>query len=322
MGAIPLRRWRILRTSDLKITQEYLTLLFCNLRFTVAEPTRIDAEVNSRHFSETSITALSFGTESDIDLGDSREFFGVIVPLTGTALVKVSETDIVANDRTGVILSTTGHASVHVDSGAALLVVRIGRCALELALAELLHARLRHPVTFAPDLHFTHGAGLLIRAMLDHVVSELDRSGTLVDRPSYWDAWEKALVRALLLCHPHNYADALMDKNDPHPPPLQKVLGVIEARPELAHRMDRLCQITGTGPRTVQRLMRTRLGTNFRDHLRDIRLKRIHDQLRTLAPNQVTVADIVKRWGAFYNGRLLNAYRSRYERGPADTLST
>lgn len=56
------------------------------------------------------------------------------------------------------------------------------------------------------------------------------------------------------------------------------------------------------------------------DLVRDVRLHRVHDELREADPHVTTVSQVAGRWGFLYLGRFAAAYREKFGERPSDTL--
>jgi transcriptional regulator GlxA family with amidase domain len=57
-------------------------------------------------------------------------------------------------------------------------------------------------------------------------------------------------------------------------------------------------------------------------YLRDVRLNRVHAELRSADPRSASVSQIATRWGFLYLGRFAAAYRDKFGRRPSETLRT
>jgi transcriptional regulator GlxA family with amidase domain len=54
--------------------------------------------------------------------------------------------------------------------------------------------------------------------------------------------------------------------------------------------------------------------------LREIRLRRAHEDLRAADPSATTVAAIARRWGFAHMGRFAREYQAAYGQTPSATL--
>lgn len=55
-------------------------------------------------------------------------------------------------------------------------------------------------------------------------------------------------------------------------------------------------------------------------YLRQLRLQRVHNELRRSEPTDTTVTDTAHRWGFTHLSRLAQLYQQRYGQSPSPTL--
>ncbi|MBM7389715.1 AraC-like DNA-binding protein [Clavibacter michiganensis] len=76
----------------------------------------------------------------------------------------------------------------------------------------------------------------------------------------------------------------------------------------------------GMHTRSLQLATARHLGMTPSAYLRDIRLQRVHDQLRAAAPRSITVKDAARTWGFGNLGRFAAGYAAHFDEKPSDTL--
>ncbi len=76
----------------------------------------------------------------------------------------------------------------------------------------------------------------------------------------------------------------------------------------------------GIHTRTLQQATQRHLGMSPSAYLRDIRLERVHRDLRAGSPGSESVAAIARRWGFGNLGRFAAAYGDKYGQKPSETL--
>lgn len=76
----------------------------------------------------------------------------------------------------------------------------------------------------------------------------------------------------------------------------------------------------GVTPRGLQQAFSRHLDTTPTEYLRGIRLERVRDELRISSPDQVTVAEVARRWAFSHLGRFSGSYVQRFGEYPRDTL--
>ncbi|MFB2554470.1 AraC family transcriptional regulator [Herbiconiux liangxiaofengii] len=76
----------------------------------------------------------------------------------------------------------------------------------------------------------------------------------------------------------------------------------------------------GVHTRTLQQATRRHLGLSPSMYLRNVRLDRVHEQLRLADPGSTTVASVAREWGFGNLGRFSSAYTGRFGQKPSRTL--
>uniref|UniRef100_UPI0034DAE5F1 helix-turn-helix transcriptional regulator n=1 Tax=Paractinoplanes polyasparticus TaxID=2856853 RepID=UPI0034DAE5F1 len=78
--------------------------------------------------------------------------------------------------------------------------------------------------------------------------------------------------------------------------------------------------MTGVSERALQAGFQRYVGISPTTYLRQVRLDRVHEELRQADPDRTTVADVAQRWGFRHLGRFAGCYRARYGVSPSQTL--
>jgi transcriptional regulator GlxA family with amidase domain len=132
---------------------------------------------------------------------------------------------------------------------------------------------------------------------------------------------QEAIVTGLLLAVDHRYREALTRPDSPGRPVLIKpAIDAVEAHPEQPFTATALAKIAGVSVRTLQQAFRHHLDMPPMTYLRQVRLARAHDDLRTGDHAHMTVAQIARKWGFAHAGRFAAAYCARYGIHPSKTL--
>jgi transcriptional regulator GlxA family with amidase domain len=72
--------------------------------------------------------------------------------------------------------------------------------------------------------------------------------------------------------------------------------------------------------RALQEGFQRALDTTPMRYLREVRLRRVREDLFAATPDVATVGAIVHRWGILNQGRFAGAYRKRFGEAPSETL--
>lgn len=321
---LPLARWPIFATTEPELARQHVTELYTGHRLHLpsgGDP--LDARLNSGRFGGTALAAVTYGGEVAVESVEPRPFAALVLPLAGEAVLRLGEDEVHATPHAGAIVSPADRFWMSWSPDCAVLVLRVEADNLEDQLTELLGHRISRPLRFAPRLDLTSGVGLSISTTLSHVVTELDRPGSLIDHPLLWQHLEHAVMTGILLTHAHNHTEALRTARTPASPSARQLdvaLALLEAHPEQRWTLPALADRVGPSARSLQRAFRTHRDRTFHDYLTQVRLRRVRRQLRAYTPDAITVSEVATRWGFLYNGYFVDLYRRQYGQTPTETL--
>jgi AraC-like DNA-binding protein len=209
----------------------------------------------------------------------------------------------------------------HPDSTA--LVFRLDRTALEAELVDLIDAPVERPLRFhvRMDLSAPAAASWLRTALF--LVAEVDQRGGLLQNPMLVADLERILLRGLLLCQLHSYSGLLATggADTGLPGYVAAAVAVLEAAPARRAGTDALARQVNVSTRQLQAGFREHLGMSPTQYLRQLRLRRVREDLTGSDPaRRPMVAEVAYRWGFTHLGRFAQDYRARYGESPSQTL--
>ncbi|MFD9792672.1 AraC family transcriptional regulator [Streptomyces sp. NPDC059070] len=204
-----------------------------------------------------------------------------------------------------------------------LFAVKIGAPELERHLETLLDRSVPAGMHLSPELDLTRGPGLSWARLVGLVVQEMDNEHGSLSHPLMAAQLRDALLTGLLLATGHRYRDELDKPARAAPPgPVKRVVDAIQARPEHPFTTTELAGIAQVGARWLQEGFRRHMGMSPMAYLRDVRMARVHAELRESEPHRLTVGESAYRWGFTHLGRFADGYRRRYGELPSQTLGT
>ncbi|SFP21303.1 Helix-turn-helix domain-containing protein [Geodermatophilus dictyosporus] len=110
------------------------------------------------------------------------------------------------------------------------------------------------------------------------------------------------------------------DRTDAHPVTLRRATAFIEANCERDVSLADIARAASVTPRAVQLAFRRHLDTTPLAHLRQLRLRRAHEQLSRATPGDgTTVTAVAAQWG-FTPSRFTERYSAAYGALPSQTL--
>jgi AraC-like DNA-binding protein len=188
------------------------------------------------------------------------------------------------------------------------------------ALTTQLELMLGHPVptaiAMAPALDLTTGGARAWLDLLNLFAGAYNDPDHIVFRPIVTEPLTQALIGGLLMISNHRYAEALRQPAATCRPRHVKIaIDAMHERPEDPHTTASLAQLARVGVRNLQAGFRCHLGMSPMAYLRQLRLSRAHDDLRT--GRAATIAEAAHRWGFAHLGRFAAEYRAKYGELPS-----
>lgn len=132
---------------------------------------------------------------------------------------------------------------------------------------------------------------------------------------------ERTAVAALIETHPLRSRPGTAPAGSVLPARIRRVVAVIESEPDRPFHTADLAATAGLSTGALQEAFRRHLGTTPLGYLREVRLRRAHEDLMHAdADSGATVAQVAYRWGFGNLGRFARVYADRYGRHPPETL--
>jgi AraC-like DNA-binding protein len=101
---------------------------------------------------------------------------------------------------------------------------------------------------------------------------------------------------------------------------LRSAVEYVQAHAHLPVTAADVARHAGLTARGLQQSFRRHLDTTPTEYLREVRLERVREELLAGSPDQLTVAEVARRWAFAHLGRFSAAYVTRYGEYPRDTL--
>jgi transcriptional regulator GlxA family with amidase domain len=101
---------------------------------------------------------------------------------------------------------------------------------------------------------------------------------------------------------------------------VREAIELLRSRPEQPWTTAALARSVSVSVRSLQDGFARSIGVSPTRYLRDVRLDRVHEDLRTADPHTATVSQVAGRWGFLYLSRFAAAYRQRFGQSPSETL--
>jgi AraC-like DNA-binding protein len=265
---------------------------------------------------------LGFGVDARARCVRQREYYQINVPATGQLDVMHQGSRMAfVPGRAHVCLPEVEFVVPRCTAGLRLLAVRIDRNAVEDALSQAVGQQVARQVAFEPAIVTTKGAARTWMQLLSVLARDVFRPDTAVTQPLVAVPFVEGVIQAFLLATDHPYRPLLNSQaRFVAPQAIRPAVDIIETEPHLPHSVTSLARRCGVGSRALQQGFARHLGISPMTYLRQVRLRRAHQDLLTADPSVETVASIAKRWGYSNPGRFAAAHAARYGETPAVTI--
>jgi AraC-like DNA-binding protein len=324
MAGEPLARFRVARTSDLDEAQDAMQSTFLPLRMRLLEPFRpegVDLRLNATQVGALTVSYVRVGRDLHVDTAEAENYH-VNLPLSGGTRSRSGRLERVeSTSRLAAVFMPGLPADIDWYAACGQFCLMFPRRVLRQELEAMLDRSLSAPIVFAPAMDVTSGAGRAWLDVLRLIEGQASYPEGLLDHPPAAAHLEKLLVEGLLLGQPHNYTDALAEPCRPAAPPsVRKAVELLRSRPEQPWTTAALARSVAVSVRSLQDGFARSIGVPPTRYLRDVRLDRVHDELRSADPHTVTVSQVAGREGFLYLSRFAAAYRERFGESPSETL--
>jgi AraC-like DNA-binding protein len=201
------------------------------------------------------------------------------------------------------------------------LCIRIDVSAVDKALAGVVGDRLSRRVRFAPLVSTAKGHGRAWAEMLFSVNRQLSAPENLLLSPLVSAPLADSLVNGFILTTVYAFSDAFAAPvSAARPASVRSAVDLIEADPAAALTVSDLAAHCDVSARALQKAFQQHVGMSPMQYLRDVRLRRAHEDLRSGDPCALSVADVARRWGFAHLGRFAAAHEAKFGQKPLHTL--
>ncbi|MEV0091975.1 AraC family transcriptional regulator [Streptomyces sp. NPDC050738] len=312
-----------LRTTDVDVALSTIREGFYASFLDVLGPTTsFEARYDIADLGALTVGELTSGTDLRVRSGELGSFH-VNIALTGHfAWRQGRRTEEVADPARAAVYQPVGDCGVEFWSGdCRMLAVKIESAALQRRLEAMLGHPLRQPLQLASGLDISQGPGSSWVRLVRRMFHEAGEGDGLLQHPLMAAQVEETLLTGLLLAVDHPYHEELTaPATGVRPAPVKRAMDAMEERPEHPFTTTELAAIAQVSVRWLQEAFRRYAGTTPLGHLRDVRLARVHEELRRADPAGLTVGEVAWRWGFTHLGRFAARYRARYGESPSRTL--
>lgn len=316
----PLDKCRVFGSSDVDETRAQVARLYCDHRLNPVSPNaRLQAWQNAVTLKQSCLATMGYGAEVQIDPGKLKDFYLLMLPYAGEAMVDAGGRMVQASSTLGTLLSPDDLVTMRWSPDCAKYMVRIDRAALEQHVASLLGHPLRRPLNFRLAIP-REGLGAEWWRLAELLVGLVECQDRAHPQNLAIDQLEQALLFSLIEGQEHNYSDALRDPDRSIAPKhVRLVEHYIEEHAADPITIEQLVAVSGVSGRALFDGFKRFRNTSPMAHLRACRMRRVREALLKPTPD-VTVSRLAQDWGFYELGRFAGQYRKLYGETPSETL--
>jgi AraC-like DNA-binding protein len=284
--------------------------------------TRFSLTQRVGHLGPLAVLDLTFGVDTWIRCADERPYYMVSVPVAGQIELSHRKAFISVGPGRAALCLPEGELAVsRWAGGGRTIALRIDRTVVEDALSDALGQQLTAQIAFNPSMLTTEGAARSWTQMMLMLNHELFKVDSALSQPLVAAPFIDSLIRALLLATDHPYREVLeTEAKHVAPQTIRTAVEIMEAEPHLPLRVTSLAARSQVSARALQQGFQRHMGVSPMSYLRQVRLRRAHQDLLHSDPSLETVESIALRWGFTNPGRFAAAHAARYGENPAQTL--
>lgn len=319
-----LGRFELFHTRDLEEARQWGARVFCENRLNNLDSRRcqVNAWMYYRRMRGIGVGRMSYGSDVSIDPGELDSFLLIQMPIRGRELVQVSGQAVCSTPRTASVLNSHNPVLIRHFEGTEKLIIRVDRDVLERHCTQHLGRAMRAPVEFSPTMDLGTAAGKRWMHLMSWLYEGLSADEEHVQSPLLAAQIEQMLITMLLTCQPHNYSDELAgDERSIAPSFVKKTERFIEEHAHEPITIIELAEHAGVSSRSLFTGFRRFRNTSPMVYLKEVRLRRVHDELRRLERGETTVTSVALRWGFSHLGHFTTDYKRRFGESPSDTLA-
>ncbi|MEU6787806.1 helix-turn-helix transcriptional regulator [Nonomuraea angiospora] len=189
--------------------------------------------------------------------------------------------------------------------------------------ADTLPERRPQPVRLLGHRPVSAATGRHLQRTIAYLRDDVLANPELAGEPLVVSTAGQLLAASVLAALPSNAGTEAtgMDRHDAHPQTLRRAMAFIDEHADAPVGITEIATAARVSARALQYAFHRHLNTTPLGHLRQVRMARAHDELKTGDPVATTVAATAARWGFFHPGRFAHSYKAVYGCAPSETLN-
>ena len=280
----------------------------------------MQARLDGLNLGNMGLLHLNYGADVEINAGEISDYYLIQTTLAGNGIVRNGTRETNTGIGMSTIVSPSEETHVKLFNECQHLILRIKRQAMESHLSQLIQAEVKQPLVFDLRMQHTTPIGSVLLNTINYICNLYNADISLMHKQAVSDQFTDLVMTLLLFQHQHNYSDKIENTGSITTPwHVKKAREYIEDRIYENITLSDLASYTSVTARTLQNSFKSFLDMTPTEYIRQARLKGIHEDLKTGSEN-MSVTDIMFKYGVNNIGRFANYYKNRYGCLPSKTL--
>lgn len=316
-----LARYEVCRTRDVEEARYWGGKIFCeNHICNLDTKSTLNTRIFYRKVGGIGIGRMSYGANVTIKPDVLDTFALIQMPIRGQEKIMIGGETVLCTPRQGVVINPHSRSVFNHEADTEKLIIRVERNLLDRYCQQLLGRTLRHTVEFDSNMPLTTEAGARWLRMVGWVYDCLSVDDEL--SPLMASQMESGLITMLLTNQPHSYSQELCAEGPSLAPSfVKRVERYIEEHAHEPISIVDMAEHAGVSSRSLFTGFRRYRNTSPMTYLKEIRLRRVNEELRRLSPGSDTVTAVAFRWGFSHLGHFTTDYKRRFGESPSETLA-
>jgi AraC-like DNA-binding protein len=314
-----LSAYGLCQTSDIEEARSVGEHIFCRNTIYSRDP-QFNTRVNYRRAGSLGVGRMTYGGETIIDPDVMESFALIQVPIRGRELIESDGKPVLFEAEQGVVLNAHARTRIHHMANTEKIIVRVDNDVVKRHCQQHLGRTLQKDVEFNTGMALNTPDGRNFVQMLAWMCDVLSNSNKL--SPLLSKQLESTFVGTLLSCQPNNYSAELHeDKGQSIAPSfVKRIEHYIEEHAHEPISVGDLAEYAGVSTRSLFSAFRRFRNISPMHYLKEVRLRRVHDELQQAQPSSGTVTAVAFRWGFSHLGHFTTDYKRRFGETPSETL--
>lgn len=308
------------QTTDSDEARRIGESIFCQNR-TYSNDPNFNTRIFYRRVGNLGLGRMTYGGETIVEPGVMEQFALVQIPLRGSEFIRCNDEQAVCTPGQGVILNANKNTLIHHAEDTEKLIIRVDLGMVKHQCQQHLGRTLHNDVEFKMAMALNTSGGRSLCQLLAWMYDVL--STTDEPPPFMVSQFESSFVGALLSWQPHNYSNELYEDKGRSIAPsfVKRVESYIEEHAHEPISIGGLAEWAGVSSRTLFLGFRQFRNTSPMNYLKEVRLRRVRDELLAGQSSSGTVTAVAFRWGFNHLGHFTTDYKRRFGESPSETLA-